>query len=59
MTFPTLKDVEKADKEQLARWYRFLPPGETDYQLEVINRVYDRFMDLGGWTPGLSKKVGW
>ena len=27
--FPTIEEVEKADKEQLARWYRFLPSGET------------------------------
>jgi hypothetical protein len=27
--YPTIEEVEQADKEQLARWYRFLPSGET------------------------------
>ena len=29
--FPTLEAVEKADKEQLARWYRDLPFPESAY----------------------------
>jgi hypothetical protein len=27
--FPTMEQVEKADREQLAKWYRFLPSGDT------------------------------
>ena len=27
--FPTMEQVENANQEQLARWYRFLPPGDT------------------------------
>jgi hypothetical protein len=27
--FPTMEQVEKANHEQLARWYRFLPSGDT------------------------------
>jgi hypothetical protein len=27
--FPTMEEVEKATHEQLARWYRFLPSGDT------------------------------
>jgi hypothetical protein len=27
--FPTIEEVERADKNQLARRYRFLPSGET------------------------------
>jgi hypothetical protein len=27
--FPTMAEVENADVEQLARWYRFLPTGDT------------------------------
>jgi hypothetical protein len=29
--FRTLQEVEKADKEQLARWYRFLPSGHGSH----------------------------
>jgi len=55
--FPTLEEVEKADKEQLARWYRFLPSGETAEQ-KIMKRIAERFEKLGGMTAELSKKIG-
>jgi hypothetical protein len=55
--FPTLEQVEKADKEQLARWYRFLL-GTTDEQRKTLRRVAQRLDQLGGMTPELSKKIG-
>jgi len=55
--FPTLEQVEKADKEQLARWYRFLL-GTTDEQRKTLRRVAQRLEQLGGMTPELSKKIG-
>ena len=30
--FPTMAEVENAGVEQLARWYRFLPTGDTKEQ---------------------------
>lgn len=33
--FPTMEQVEKADHEQLARWYRFLPSGDTAEQKKI------------------------
>lgn len=56
--FPTLEEVEKADKEQLARWYRFLPSGETAVDRKIMKRVAERFEKLGGMTPELNKKIG-
>lgn len=56
--FPTLEEVEKADKEQLARWYRFLPSGETATDQKLMKRIAERFDKLGGMTPELSKKIG-
>ena len=58
MKFPTLDEVEQADLEQLARWWRFLPP-ITEKQRTVMDVLVRRFRDLGGWTPELSKRVGW
>ena len=55
---PTLQEVEKADKEQLARWYRFLPSGETAADHKIMKRSAERFDKLGGMTPELSKKIG-
>ena len=56
--FPTLEDVQKANKEQLARWYRFLPSGETAADRKIMKRIAERFDKLGGMTPELSKKIG-
>ena len=36
--FPTLDQVEKANKEQLAKWYRFFL-GTTPEQRETLRRV--------------------
>ena len=44
--------------EQVARWYRFLPSGETPADQEIMKRIAQRFQKLGGMTPELSKKIG-
>ena len=56
--FPTIEDVERADKAQLARWYRFLPSGETPTDQKIMKRIAERFEKLGGMTAELSKKIG-
>jgi len=56
--FPTTKEVQKATKEQLARWYRFLPSGDTPEQQRIMMLIEKRFKSLGGMTPALSKKIG-
>jgi len=39
--FPTMEQVEKANHEQPARWYRFLPSGDT------IGTAEDHGQDCG------------
>lgn len=56
--FPTMEQVEKASPEQLAKWYRFLPSGDTDEQQRIQDRIGQRFKELGGMTPEISKKIG-
>jgi hypothetical protein len=56
--FPTMKQVEKARRERIARWYRCLPPPRTARQQDIMHRIADRYMNMGGMTPGLSKKIG-
>jgi hypothetical protein len=56
--FPTVKEVQSATKEQLARWFRFLPSGDTTEQQKVMALIQKRFKELGGMTPALSKKIG-
>jgi hypothetical protein len=56
--FPTVEEVETADKEQLARWYRFLPSGETAADEKTMKQIAERFEKLGGMTAELSRKLG-
>ena len=69
MEYPTLEEVETASRDQLAKWRRYLPsPGwdaAGDPKFEVVleaqtatlNRIIERFDDLGGMTPGISKRI--
>lgn len=73
--YPTRIEVEKANRIQLARWYRFLPspgkkaikPGysykeferELRKEKEILDRVIVRFTEMGGFSPDISKHVGW
>lgn len=75
MDYPTLQQVEAADAEQLARWWRFLPSpgmnancsgasaGEIEAAIErerpIWNTIKERFEAAGGMTPELSKRIGW
>jgi hypothetical protein len=73
MKYPTLEAVEKADREQLCRWHRFLPsPGWSaldkameDFQKQVtseakiMDRIEERFKQMGGFNTELSKLIGW
>jgi hypothetical protein len=56
--FPTIEEVERADKDQLARWNRFLPSGETAADQKIMKRIAERFEKMGGMTAELSKKIG-
>jgi len=53
-----MEQVDKADREQLARWYRFLPSGDTHEQRNIQHRLAERFQKLGGMTAELNRKIG-
>jgi len=57
--FPTMEQVEKASHEELARWYRFLPSGDSREQQKIADRIEKRFKQLGGMTDALSDKIGY
>jgi len=61
MKYPTLEEVEKADREQLCRWWRFLSSPEelTPMTLAVLSRLTERFNEVGGFNTAISKKIGW
>jgi hypothetical protein len=57
--FPTMEQVEKADREQLARWYRYLATdADNKEHQKIMRRLTERFEKLGGMTPDLSKRIG-
>ena len=70
--YPTMEEVEAASHKQLARWYRFLPSpgadaigssiGKFEKALEeeapIMNRIHERFTELGRMNPQLSKEIG-
>ena len=69
--YPTPEQVEAADVVALARWSRHLPSpgmhaiGRDDFQdvldreAAIAERISQRFKAAGGWTPALSKEIGW
>ena len=59
MKYPTLKEVESASRYTICGWYRFLPSPTNDEQVKIMNRICERFKELGGFTPEISKSMGW
>ena len=71
MNYPTMDQIEAATREKICEWYRFLPsPGELAVgspsfaevmalEVPLINRIHERFVSLGGFTPEISKHIGW
>lgn len=59
MTYPRLKRVEIATHLEICRWYRFLESPSNSEEEEAMNRICERFEELGGFTPEISKEVGW
>ena len=70
MNFPTIDEVNAADRVQLCRWWRFLKsPGEgaigkpdfnevLEAEIIIMNRIAERFVLIGGFTPEISKQIG-
>jgi hypothetical protein len=59
MNFPTMEAVEKADRYTLCMWHRFLPSAETEETMKVQARIHERYTEAGGFTPEISKSIGW
>ncbi|HBF42334.1 MAG TPA: hypothetical protein DDW42_01650 [Desulfobacteraceae bacterium] len=59
MDMPTMEEVKKADREQVCIWWRFLSSPETDDEVTIMNRIAERFDELGGFTSEISRRIGW
>jgi hypothetical protein len=71
MVYPTLNEINQASHYELGKWMRFLQSpglcaaGEKDFdnvmnrEKKLLDRIIERFSEMGGWNPSLSKMVGW
>ncbi len=59
MNYPTLEQVEAADRYQLCKWHRFLGSPQNEEELKVSKRNFERWKEVGGFTPEISKSIGW
>ena len=57
-SFPTMEQVEKANREEIATWHCVLAAPQEEPQQRIADRIADRFFNMGGMTPGLQKRIG-
>ena len=41
--YPSIDAVEAASNYLIFKWHRFLRPPQTDEELQIINRIFERF----------------
>lgn len=58
MNFPTEQQIENASRYQICKWHRFLN-AKTEEQVDISNIIHKRYIELGGFTPEISKSIGW
>lgn len=53
--------IDKLSREEMARLWRFAPSGHVYFisDTEVHDHFAERFKELGGFSPSISKKIGW
>jgi hypothetical protein len=59
MNYPTREEVDAADRYQLCKWHRFLRSPMTPEEVELNGLMFKRWVDAGGFTPEISKSIGW
>lgn len=69
--YPSIEEVNKANRYDICRWWRFLPsPGFAQaghpnfeevcaQEKAIMDRISERFKELDGFTPEISKALGW
>ena len=73
MQYPTIEEVESASHTQLATWHIFLHRPGWDaigkgrevfdkvlhQESDILARIDQRFKEMGGMTPKISKSIAW
>ena len=53
------KKIDSLSRLEMARLWRFAPVGDPLFQGEVGQYFKERFFSLGGFSPAISKEIGW
>lgn len=53
------QEIDNMSQEEMAYLWRFGPHGSPYFKGEVGDYFKKRFKELGGFTPEISKKIGW
>ena len=53
------KRIDSMSREDMARAWRFAPSGDPRFQGAAGKYFEERFKELGGFSPEISKKIGW
>ena len=71
MNYPTMIEIDRADRITISRWYRFLPTAGVNHisksnfhqkcneETVLMDRINERFEELGGMTHEISKIIKW
>ena len=71
MKYPTAEEVEAADRTTVCQWWRFLDSpgmwaiGKPEFEsvlmeeARIMDAISKRLTYLGGFTPKISKAIGW
>jgi hypothetical protein len=60
-TEQNLREIDAMTQEEIARLWRFAPSGHPAFVSGSLEnkRITERFAQLGGMTPEISKRIGW
>lgn len=55
------QNIDEMSQREMARLWRFAPTGHPVFRgdLPLSNYFDKRFKELGGFTPEISKSIGW
>jgi zona occludens toxin (predicted ATPase) len=59
MTDEMKQRIDAMTREEMARQWRFAPMGDPMFQGETGDYFGQRFRELGGFSPAISKDIGW
>jgi hypothetical protein len=59
MTPEQKKRIDDMSQEEMARMWRFAPTGEPLLQGDTGDYFSAIFQGKGGFTPEISKRIGW